>query len=253
MKTILVTGAAGFIGAHLTSRLTAAGATVVGLDNLNDYYDPQLKRDRMAALAEGEHFIHENLDLANKDGVASLFERYQFDAVVNLAAQAGVRYSLVNPHSYVDTNLVGFLNTTDGGAEPQVIETEGVVFTPDGQLVATFAVETGSLWGGYEPSGRMLIYTDGDSVVACAEPLFRIDGEALVEALRRLEVEMVSGARCLVVAVLMAVVLIPTGAPIAAVTTPMGVSAPPCSVRPGMSASTRNAAPPISESGITRR
>ncbi len=114
MKTILVTGAAGFIGAHLTQRLTGAGIRVVGLDNLNDYYDPQLKRDRMAALAEGELFVHENLDIADRPGMQQLFERYRFDVVVNLAAQAGVRYSLINPHSYVDTNLVGFVNILEG-------------------------------------------------------------------------------------------------------------------------------------------
>ncbi len=114
MKTILVTGAAGFIGAHLTQRLTQAGVRVVGLDNLNDYYDPQLKRDRMAALAEGELFVHEDLDIADRPGMQKLFERYRFDVVVNLAAQAGVRYSLINPHSYVDTNLVGFVNILEG-------------------------------------------------------------------------------------------------------------------------------------------
>ncbi len=114
MKTILVTGAAGFIGAHLSQRLTQAGVRVVGLDNLNDYYDPQLKRDRMAALAEGELFVHENLDIADRPGMQRLFERYRFDVVVNLAAQAGVRYSLINPHSYVDTNLVGFVNILEG-------------------------------------------------------------------------------------------------------------------------------------------
>jgi UDP-glucuronate 4-epimerase len=114
MKTILVTGAAGFIGAHLTQRLTARGVTVVGLDNINDYYDPKLKRDRMAALAEGDLFIHEDFDISNRPEIEKLFQRYSFDAVVNLAAQAGVRYSLINPHSYVDTNLVGFVNILEG-------------------------------------------------------------------------------------------------------------------------------------------
>ena len=114
MNTILVTGAAGFIGAHLTQRLTGQGLKVVGLDNINDYYDPQLKIDRMAALAAGDNFVHENLDLSSRRDMEELFQKYSFDAVVNLAAQAGVRYSLINPHSYVDTNLVGFVNILEG-------------------------------------------------------------------------------------------------------------------------------------------
>jgi UDP-glucuronate 4-epimerase len=114
MKTILVTGAAGFIGAHLSQRLTAKGINVVGLDNINDYYDQKLKIDRMAALAEGENFVHENCDLSHRSEMEALFQNYSFDAVVNLAAQAGVRYSLINPHSYVDTNLVGFVNILEG-------------------------------------------------------------------------------------------------------------------------------------------
>ena len=114
MRKILVTGGAGFIGAHLAKKLVDGGAEVVGLDNLNDYYDPKLKRDRMASLAEGSGFTHVNIDLADRTAVANLFEQYSFDAVVNLAAQAGVRYSLLNPHSYVDTNIVGFVNILEG-------------------------------------------------------------------------------------------------------------------------------------------
>jgi len=114
MKKILITGGAGFIGAHLAQKLIAGGAEVVGLDNLNDYYDPQLKRNRMAALAEGDQFTHVNIDLADRKAVETLFEKNSFDAVVNLAAQAGVRYSLINPHSYVDTNIVGFVNILEG-------------------------------------------------------------------------------------------------------------------------------------------
>lgn len=114
MKKILITGAAGFIGAHLAKELIKRDAEIVGLDNLNDYYDTQLKIDRMAALAECENFNHVNINLEDRAGVEKLFKEHQFDAVVNLAAQAGVRYSLINPHSYIDTNIVGFVNILEG-------------------------------------------------------------------------------------------------------------------------------------------
>ena len=114
MKKILITGAAGFIGAHLSQRLIANGAEVWGIDNLNDYYDPQLKKNRMKALAEGERFTHLDMNIADRAAMAELFAKHRFDCVVNLAAQAGVRYSLENPHSYVDTNLVAFVNILEG-------------------------------------------------------------------------------------------------------------------------------------------
>lgn len=114
MNTLLITGAAGFIGHGLAKRLLQQGRTVFGLDNLNDYYDPQLKRDRLAQLTSFPAFTHVGFDMGDREKVARLFGEHQFDAVVNLAAQAGVRYSLVNPHSYVDTNLVGFVNLLEG-------------------------------------------------------------------------------------------------------------------------------------------
>jgi UDP-glucuronate 4-epimerase len=113
-RKILVTGAAGFIGFHLSRRMLEQGHEVVGLDNLNDYYDINLKLGRLKQITTQENFKPVRLDLADRDGMARLFKEEQFDVVVNLAAQAGVRYSLVNPHAYVDTNLVGFINILEG-------------------------------------------------------------------------------------------------------------------------------------------
>ena len=104
---ILVTGAAGFIGFHVARRLLENGRKVVGLDNLNAYYDPKLKDARRAELAKFDGFRFVKLDLADRAGMAALFAEHRFPFVVHLAAQAGVRYSLVDPHAYVDSNLVG--------------------------------------------------------------------------------------------------------------------------------------------------
>jgi UDP-glucuronate 4-epimerase len=111
---VLVTGAAGFIGMHIAKRLLARGDTVVGIDNLNNYYDPALKHARLAQLAPHVGFKFELMDIADRPAMANLFEREKFDRVVHLAAQAGVRYSLQNPHAYVDSNLVGFVNVLEG-------------------------------------------------------------------------------------------------------------------------------------------
>jgi len=110
----LVTGAAGFIGFHLCRRLLAAGWSVTGIDNLNDYYDPRLKESRLEILRNSPGFTFRRLDLADRKGMETLFSEKRFQVVVNLAAQAGVRYSLINPHAYVDSNLVGFLNILEG-------------------------------------------------------------------------------------------------------------------------------------------
>ena len=118
---VLVTGAAGFIGHHLSKLLVQEGYQVVGIDNINDYYDPNLKLARLKDMGINTDAVNYNsplegeitfvkLDLTDKEEIRNLFEKYRFDFVVNLAAQAGVRYSLINPHSYVDSNITGFLN-----------------------------------------------------------------------------------------------------------------------------------------------
>ncbi|MFT3735710.1 MAG: NAD-dependent epimerase [Rhodocyclaceae bacterium] len=117
---ILVTGAAGFIGMHCAERLLQRGDSVVGIDNLNDYYDPQLKKDRLARLAGEPGFRFVELDVADRDGIETLFRQERFDRVIHLAAQAGVRYSLKNPHAYADSNLIGFVNILEGCRHNQV-------------------------------------------------------------------------------------------------------------------------------------
>ena len=111
---ILVTGAAGFIGFHVAKRLLRDGRDVVGLDNMNSYYDPSLKEARRSELARSNHFRFAKLDLADRDRIASLFKEHRFPYVVHLAAQAGVRYSLVDPFAYVDANLTGFTTILEG-------------------------------------------------------------------------------------------------------------------------------------------
>ena len=111
---VLVTGAAGFIGFHLSKRLLALGHTVTGLDSLNDYYSVELKRDRLAQIQDHEAFTFAHLDLADRPGMKGLFQSSGFTHVINLAAQAGVRYSVENPDAYVDANLVGFANILEG-------------------------------------------------------------------------------------------------------------------------------------------
>ena len=117
---ILVTGAAGFIGMTTSLRLLARGDEVVGLDNLNDYYSVQLKLDRLARLQAHANFRFVKLDVADREGMAALFAAEKFERVIHLAAQAGVRYSLQNPHAYVDSNLVGFTNILEGCRHTQV-------------------------------------------------------------------------------------------------------------------------------------
>lgn len=113
-SSFLVTGAAGFIGMHTTLRLLARGDRVIGLDNLNEYYDVSLKHARLARLRPHANFSFHQLDVADRDGVAALFATEKPQRVIHLAAQAGVRYSLTNPHAYIDSNVQGFINILEG-------------------------------------------------------------------------------------------------------------------------------------------
>jgi UDP-glucuronate 4-epimerase len=118
-EPILVTGVAGFIGFHVAERLLRSGRSVVGLDNLNSYYDPALKRARLHELSKLEGFRFAELDLADRAAVSALFTEHRFPFVIHLAAQAGVRHSLVDPYAYADANLTGFLNVLEGCRQSQ--------------------------------------------------------------------------------------------------------------------------------------
>ena len=111
---VLVTGSAGFIGSALTIRLLDRGDEVIGLDNHNNYYDPNLKEARLSRHLDNPNYEHIRADIENKDFIAEIFDRHKFDAVINLAAQAGVRYSIENPHAYLNSNILGFGNILEG-------------------------------------------------------------------------------------------------------------------------------------------
>jgi UDP-glucuronate 4-epimerase len=109
-KTILITGVAGFIGFHTAHTYVAQGYHVVGIDNLNSYYDPQLKKDRLKILAEHKNFVFDQIDIQDRTALEIIFKTYKPSLVIHLAAQAGVRYSIENPQAYIDSNITGFLN-----------------------------------------------------------------------------------------------------------------------------------------------
>ena len=163
---ILLTGAAGFIGSHVSRRLLARGDTVLGLDNLNAYYDPQLKRDRLASLTDHPGFRFVQMDVADRAAMARLFEQEQFDRVVHLAAQAGVRHSLIDPHAYIDSNVVGFMNILEGcrhhGVQHLVYASSSSVY--GGNTVMPFSEQHGvdhpvSLYAATKKANELMAHT----------------------------------------------------------------------------------------------
>jgi len=173
MSRLLVTGAAGFIGFHVAQKLLARGDSVLGIDNLNDYYDPRLKESRLKLLLETNDrrpktgdFRFEKLDIADRNGVAGLSAREKPQRVIHLAAQPGVRYSLKNPHAYVDSNLVGFVNILEGcrhnGVEHLVYASSSSVYGANQKL--PFSVEDNvdhpvSLYGATKKANELMAYT----------------------------------------------------------------------------------------------
>ena len=163
---ILVTGAAGFIGMHLSKRLLERGDEVVGIDNLNDYYDVQLKHDRLKQLDGFDKFTFIKMDMADREAMATLFKEQQFNRVMNLAAQAGVRYSLENPLAYVDSNLVGFANILEGCRHNKV---EHLVYASSSSVYGSntdmpFSVHDNvdhpvSLYAATKKSGELMAHT----------------------------------------------------------------------------------------------
>lgn len=165
-KKYLVTGGAGFIGFHLSRRLLEAGATVIGFDNLNDYYDVNLKYSRLDILKQQEHYTFVKGDLANKAEVNAIFEEYKPDIVVNLGAQAGVRYSIDNPQAYIDSNIVGFFNILEAcrhfGTEHLVYASSSSVY--GNQEKTPFSTDDNvdhpiSLYAATKKSNELMAYT----------------------------------------------------------------------------------------------
>ena len=131
---VLITGSAGFIGNRVSQRLLERGDEVIGLDNLSPYYDVQLKKDRLAQVIDHENYTEANFDMADREKMVELFDTHKPDRVINLAAQAGVRHSLIAPHDYVDTNLVGFVNILEGCRHAKV---EHLVFASSSSVYGT--------------------------------------------------------------------------------------------------------------------
>ena len=143
---VLITGSAGFIGSALALQLLQRGDEVIGIDNLNDYYDVTLKQARLQRTLDFDGYTDVRLDMEDREGVAEVFRKHQPQRVVNLAAQAGVRYSLINPHAYVDTNLVGFTNILEGcrhnGVEHLVYASSSSVYGANTSMPFSAALST---------------------------------------------------------------------------------------------------------------
>jgi UDP-glucuronate 4-epimerase len=165
MRTILVTGAAGFIGYHVSRRLLERGDRVVAFDNLNDYYDVRLKRDRLAQLAPLSGFEFQQLDLADRPGIERLFASARPERVVHLAAQAGVRYSLVNPYAYIDSNVAGFTNILEccrhNGVQHLVFASSSSVYGADAAMPFSVHQRTDhplSLYGATKKANELMAH-----------------------------------------------------------------------------------------------
>ena len=163
---ILVTGAAGFIGFHVTKRLLELGHAVHGIDNLNSYYDPSLKQARLDQIAPSERFGFEAIDLADRAAMEALFAGTSFDCVINLAAQAGVRYSLENPHSYIDSNVTGFLHILEGcrhhGVDHLIFASSSSVYGLDEAMPFSEAHSTDhpmALYGATKKANEMMAHS----------------------------------------------------------------------------------------------
>lgn len=164
-QAILITGAAGFIGFHVARQLLAEGRNIVGLDNLNNYYDPALKQARLDILLKHSRFEFIQIDLAERTPTASLFAGHQFEVVVHLAAQAGVRHSIDHPHVYVDANLMGFVNVLEGcrhnGCRHLIYASSSSVYGANAKLPFSVGDETDhpvSLYAATKKANELMAY-----------------------------------------------------------------------------------------------
>jgi UDP-glucuronate 4-epimerase len=165
-EPILITGVAGFVGFHLARRFLADGWHVLGIDNLNDYYDPRLKRARVKKLKDQSRFLFQRCDIADRTAMAKLFAGRRFDFVIHLAAQAGVRHSLAHPHTYADSNLIGFLNVLEGcrrrGCEHLIYASSSSVYGANKRMPLRISDNTDhpvSFYGASKKANEVMAYS----------------------------------------------------------------------------------------------